>query len=68
MRSRFLTTCAIVAVAATALFHTSALQGDFADDGAELAAECKVVLVNGEADHCVLVVPGTDTPVSLPAG
>ena len=33
----------------------------------ELAGDCKVVFVNGEPDHCVVVIPGTDTPVQLPS-
>lgn len=69
MKSPVLTTCALAAVAATALFHTTALQGAFpGDDGPELAAECKVVYVNGVADYCIMVIPGTDTPVKMPSG
>jgi hypothetical protein len=37
------------------------------EDEQELAGECKVVFVDGQADHCVIVIPGTDTPVSLPS-
>jgi hypothetical protein len=36
------------------------------EDVQEMAGECKVVFVDGAADHCVIVIPGTDTPVSLP--
>lgn len=31
----------------------------------ELQGELKVVYVDGVADHCILVIPGTDTPISM---
>jgi hypothetical protein len=61
---------AILAIAVAAFvppFHSSEIQEALLESEAELAGECKVVFVDGEADHCVIVIPGTDTPVPLPA-
>ena len=58
---------AIVAVATVALFHGKDIEGALLANDVELASACKVVLVNGEPDHCVVVIPGTDTPVPMPA-
>ena len=57
---------AITAVAAAiALFHGNEIQGALRESDLELAGDCKVVLVDGEPDHCVIVTPGTNTPVRL---
>jgi hypothetical protein len=57
-------------VGAIATVHADDIRLALAGNGddAELAGECKVVYVNGEPDHCIVVIPGTDTPVAMNQG
>jgi hypothetical protein len=57
----------IAAAATVALFHANEIEGALLGQEAELAGECKVVFVDGEPDHCVIVIPGTNTPVAMPS-
>ena len=43
-----------------------ALAPDFDLEAGEFMGECKPVLVNGQEDHCVIVLPGTNTPAPMP--